>query len=97
MMKWASRFQFLKTLIVDLNTDAANGNNTNNLMGVEVMVVVVVDTVEINTDAGYGNNTNKFMAVEVMVVVVVDTVEISIDAAIIPNISDEYGFNMTAL
>jgi len=35
--------------------------------------------------------------VEVMVAAVIDTVEISIGTAIMPNISGEYGFQMTAL
>jgi hypothetical protein len=61
------------------------------------MVAVVVDTVEINTGAAMVAIRTNLMAVEVMVAVVVDTVEISIDAAIIPNISDEYRFNMTAI
>ena len=36
-------------------------------------------------------------AIEVMVAAVVDMVEISIGTAIMPNISGEYGFQMTAL
>ena len=78
-MKWASRFQFLKTLIVDLNTGAAMVTIRTNLMAVEVMVAVVVDTVEISTGAAMVTIRTNLMAVEVMVAVVVDTVEISID------------------
>ena len=61
--------------------------------------------VDLNTGAAIVTIQTDPMAIEVMVVTVVevmvaaviDTVEISIGTAIMPNISGEYGFKMTAL
>jgi hypothetical protein len=102
-----------KILIVDLNTGAAMVTIQTDLMAVEVMVAAVVDTVEISIGAAMVTIQTDPMAievmvaavvevmvaavVEVMVAAVVDTVEISIGTAIMPNISGEYGFKMTAL
>jgi hypothetical protein len=74
-------------------------------MAIEVMVAAVVDMVEISIGAAIVTIQTDPMAIEVMVVTVVevmvaaviDTVEISIGTAIMPNISGEYGFQMTAL
>jgi hypothetical protein len=105
-MKWASRFQFFnKTLIVDLTTGAAIVTIQTDPMAIEVMVAAVVDMVEISIGAAIVTIQTDPMAIEVMVVTVVevmvaaviDTVEISIGTAIMPNISGEYGFQMTAL
>ena len=61
--------------------------------------------VDLNTGAAMVTIQTDPMAIEVMVVTVVevmvaaviDTVEISIGIAIMPNVSGEYGFQMTAL
>ena len=46
MMNWASKFQFLKPLTIDLNTGEAMVTALTDLMVIEVMVIAVVETVE---------------------------------------------------